>query len=79
MRFLTGAAMGVGAMYFLDPEQGNRRRAVVRHQARRTLEEAELAMGKACTRSSRGLSEPADARFRKRDGPITGKFLPDWG
>ena len=76
MRFLTGAAMGAGAMYFFDSEQGNRRRAAVRDQARRTLEEAELVMGKVSrdlSNRTRGLL--AEARGITRNEPLTDDVL----
>jgi BON domain len=79
-RFLTGAAIGAGAMYFLDPIQGSKRRGQVRDQARRALralEEAELSIGKtARDLSNRTHGLMADARGLARNtDPITDDVL----
>jgi hypothetical protein len=38
--FLTGASLGAGFMYFLDPNVGNRRRALVRDQVNHFINQA---------------------------------------
>jgi uncharacterized membrane protein len=40
--FLTTLGLGVGAMYFLDPEQGDRRRSDVRNQVMQLRDEAQF-------------------------------------
>jgi hypothetical protein len=47
LRFLGSIALGAGMMYFLDPNRGKRRRAVVRDKAVRVLHDSEEALGKA--------------------------------
>ena len=39
--FLTTLGLGVGAMYFMDPDQGDRRRADVRDQVMQLRNEAQ--------------------------------------
>ena len=63
MRLLCGAAIGAGAMYFLDPRQGAKRRARVRDQARSRLERAELAAHQE--RIARYGREPMDVTIRR--------------
>jgi osmotically-inducible protein OsmY len=45
--FLAGAALGAGAMYFLDPGRGNRRRALVRDKIIHTMRVERDFLGKA--------------------------------
>jgi hypothetical protein len=47
LRFLGSIALGAGLMYFLDPNRGKRRRAVVRDKAVRAFHDSEEALGKA--------------------------------
>jgi hypothetical protein len=42
---LTGLGLGVGLMYFLDPERGRRRRALVRDKITHTTHASADAMG----------------------------------
>lgn len=56
---LTGAGLGAGLMYLLDPDRGNRRQALIRDQLRH-----------AVSKTSRG----ADAAFRDAQHRIYGTF-----
>jgi hypothetical protein len=56
---LKGAAIGAGAMYFLDPDLGNRRRALVRDQLYHLCNKA---------------GDVADAKFRDMQNRLYGTF-----
>ncbi len=47
MNLLAGAGFGAGLMYILDPDRGNRRRALVRDQAVHLFNNGEELLGKA--------------------------------
>jgi uncharacterized membrane protein len=55
LSFLTGAAMGGGLMYLLDPDRGQRRRAVLRDKAVRGLHQ----LGDAADKGARDLRNRA--------------------
>jgi hypothetical protein len=67
LRFVTTLGIGAGLMYFLDPNRGKRRRALVRDKVRHTLHDTEQALGKAArdlgNRTS-GLLAETQHRFR---------------
>jgi hypothetical protein len=63
MRALIAFGVGAAAMYLLDPEQGRRRRALLRDQlfhAKRVI--SERASGKARDLSNRAHGLAAEAR-----------------
>jgi uncharacterized membrane protein len=60
---LRGALYGAGAMYFLDPVRGRRRRAEVGRQAVRLVHESETLWNKGCRDlMNRGTGLTAEAR-----------------
>lgn len=60
---LRGALYGAGAMYFLDPDRGRRRRAEVGRRSSRLLHEAEDLWTKGCRDlMNRGTGAAAEAR-----------------
>ncbi len=62
--FLTTLGLGVGAMYFLDPDRGDRRRADVRDQAMRLREEAQNVW----TQGSEDLAQRVKGMGQKAEG-----------
>jgi hypothetical protein len=68
---LGGAGLGAGLMYVLDPDKGERRRALVRHKANRVLRKG----GKAARKTSRDLGKQArvlivEAGSKLREGGL---------
>lgn len=60
---MFGMAAGAGVMYFLDPERGRTRRAMVRDQASGTLHDAEDTLsGKAEHLRNKAQGYVAEAR-----------------
>jgi osmotically-inducible protein OsmY len=69
--FLIAAIGGAGLMYFLDPQQGNRRRALLRDQLTRFMNQTQDQM--ADTRQdlgNRAHGVVADARYRTSNEPV---------
>jgi hypothetical protein len=65
--FLAGAAIGAGLMFLLDPDRGNRRRALARDQVRRVGHRAGEELGaKARHFGNRARGAVASARSRLR-------------
>ena len=64
--FLTTLGLGVGAMYFLDPDQGDRRRADVRDQVMQLRNEAQNVW----TEGSEDLAQRAKTLGRKADSTV---------
>lgn len=77
--FLFGALAGAGAMYLLDPDRGNRRRALLRDQlvhARHELEDAgEGAAGRAQDVTNRARGAAAEARGALRSDGVDDAVL----
>lgn len=70
MNRLALIGLGAGLMYLLDPDQGKRRRALIRDQTVRGVNRADLALGKArrdVGNRSRGLLAEARQRFTKEN------------
>lgn len=72
---LIGIALGAGAMYLLDPDRGNRRRALLRDQgahAANTLEARGRATAKHLRNRARGAAAETRARMTERevDDPV---------
>jgi osmotically-inducible protein OsmY len=64
--------LGAGLMYLLDPDRGNRRRALIRDQAVHLAHKTSDALGTAATDISnrvRGLVAETQARFRHEEVP----------
>jgi hypothetical protein len=67
---LVGAGAGAGLMYLLDPDQGNRRRALMRDQlvrARHLTEDAMDATSRDMRNRARGVVAELQARLRPED------------
>lgn len=65
-RRLTLLGLGAGLMYFLDPERGRRRRALVRDQMTHLSHEFDEVVGKTTrdlTNRTRGLVAEVESRF----------------
>jgi uncharacterized membrane protein len=74
---LTGLGLGVGLMYFLDPERGRRRRALTRDRITRAAHVSGDAMG-ATSRDVAHRTSGAAARLRnlvRRGEPIDDRIL----
>lgn len=72
--FLSGAALGVGAMYFLDPSRGRRRRALVRDKAvhyTRVFEDYCGKLGRHYSNKLKGflieVDKKLEARIKERE------------
>src|SRR4051812_30407223 len=78
MRFTIplAAALGAAAMYLLDPQQGRRRRAMVRDQiARRSREAAHWSEGAARDVAHRARGAGASLRHLFEHRPVTDEQL----
>src|SRR6185436_5550374 len=77
-RILFGGALGALAMYFLDPQQGRRRRALARdrvtHAAKAAGEAGSVAARDAVHRAQ-GLV--AETRRRFSDDPVSDEVLAE--
>jgi osmotically-inducible protein OsmY len=71
--FLTGFGAGVVAAYFLDPDDGRRRRAMARDRAQRTVREARGFLH-AAGRDLRNRATGVAARIRSR---VRGRNISD--
>ncbi|HJZ93789.1 MAG TPA: hypothetical protein VKD90_16275 [Gemmataceae bacterium] len=67
--FLTGLALGVGLMYFLDPQAGRRRRALVRDKAYSWANDAE----EYAERTARHLRNKAHGAIREAQTAVETK------
>ena len=56
---LTGIGLGSGLMFFLDPDRGKQRRAMVRDRAKRTSRQLER-VAKSVDRTAHDLAKGAD-------------------
>lgn len=68
MLLTSGAALGAGVMYLLDPDRGTRRRALVRDKAARATHkttDALEALGRDAANRAKGIA--AEARGAMRD------------
>ncbi len=73
---VTGAGLGAGLMYLLDPERGDRRRALIRDQVVRVLNKTGDAAGvtaRDIRHRTRGLV--AEWRGRLAEGPVGDEVL----
>ena len=78
MRVLVGAGAGAGLMYLLDPDQGNRRRALVRDQlvrARHLTGDAMDATSRDVRNRARGVV--AELRSRLLPGDVSDDVLQE--
>jgi gas vesicle protein len=63
--FVTGAAVGAGAMFLLDPDRGRRRRALVRDKTRRAARKTRDAIdARSRDVANRTLGAAAEVRSR---------------
>ena len=73
---LTGLGLGVGLMYFMDPERGRRRRALVRDKvAHATRVSAHAVSGVGLDLSHRAAGLVARARGAWRPAPVDDEVL----
>jgi len=72
--WLIGTGLGLGLMYFLDPAQGNRRRALVRDQVVRMINRTDTALEK----SYRDIRNRVKGGFYEISGMLTEGEIPDW-
>jgi hypothetical protein len=73
---LTGAALGAGTMFLLDPDRGTRRRALIRDRAMRVAHETNDGLGalsRDVANRTRGVA--AEVRGRMREGEVGGRKL----
>jgi len=73
---LALVGLGAGLMYFLDPDRGRRRRALVRDQFIHALHEIDDAIG-VVSRDLRNRSRGTWARIRTLPGRMAGEEVPD--
>jgi hypothetical protein len=69
---MTGITLGAGLMYILDPDRGNRRRALMRDKCSRAWHKSGVAIGKTSrdiTNRSRGVVAEMSHLFRKEEAP----------
>jgi uncharacterized membrane protein len=67
LSFLTKVGLGAGLMYFLDPERGNRRRALVRDQVTSLLHKSDDAIDK----TARDMRNRAQGVVREMMGTVS--------
>jgi osmotically-inducible protein OsmY len=73
---LTGLGLGVGLMYFLDPERGRRRRALVRDKVAHATRVSTNALGSAgVDLAHRATGLVARVRSVLRSGPVDDDVL----
>jgi osmotically-inducible protein OsmY len=70
---LIGAGLGAGVMYFLDPERGKRRRALLRDKSLHLLHEGSDSLDVA----ARGLSHRVHGLYAKARSRFTRTPIPD--
>lgn len=78
--FFKGMAVGAGLMYLLDPDQGRRRRALVRDQmvhARHELEETTAARARHLANRGRGAAIEAAKRVVPGGEPVDDRTLEE--
>src|SRR5262249_32815230 len=73
---LAGAGLGAGLMYIFDPQQGRRRRALVRDEFVHALHELDDAIG-VLSRDLSNRSRGAWSNVRSLPGRLTGESVPD--
>lgn len=72
---LTGIALGAAGTFMLDPQQGRRRRAVLRDKVVRSVREGR-EFGDAAAKDLRARAQGAAAQMRAlRGGPVTDEVL----
>jgi hypothetical protein len=79
LAMLAGAGIGVGLMYLLDPQNGAKRRSMIRDRTVSTIHKTGDAVGKAgrdLRNRTRGIAERAMSNFRKEEGRPVGNRLP---
>ena len=67
---LSGIGVGAGLMYLLDPERGNRRRALIRDKmvkVNRQTQEAVSGRVKDMTNRAKGMLHEAKSAFDRED------------
>jgi len=72
--WLVGTGLGLGLMYFLDPVQGNRRRALVRDQAVSIINRTDMALEK----SYRDMRNRVKGAYYELSGMLSERDVPDW-
>lgn len=74
---ISGIGIGAGLMYMLDPERGNRRRAMMRDKIARGINKAEMALD-TTSRDIRNRAQGVIAEAKsmvKRDGRVSDEVL----
>jgi len=74
---MSGAVAGLGMMYFLDPDKGRRRRAVIRDKAKRFWRMSGRALGRAVNKRSRDLTNRARGVIAEIQGSPGTKEVSD--
>ena len=70
---LTGVGLGIGLMYFMDPERGRRRRALVRDKVVHTTRVSTDALGAVC----RDLSHRTAGFMSRARGALRRRLVDD--
>ena len=73
---LLGIALGAGSAFFLDPQQGRRRRALLRDRMARTTREAR-EFGDAAARDLRGRAQGLSTQLRAQARSLRGAPASD--
>jgi hypothetical protein len=76
----VGAGLGAGLMYLLDPEEGGRRRALVRGKAVHSLRlggQAALRTSRDLGNRTKGLVAEAGSRLRRHEEEVDDRILRD--
>jgi len=73
LRLLGGIGLGAGLMYFLDPQQGRRRRALVRDQFTHLSHEA----SEAADVTARDAANRAAGVWAEAKAAVTGRTADD--
>ena len=73
--FLAGVGTGAALMYFLDPDRGGRRRALIRDKAVGLTNDARQAINAA----SEDLSNRAYGVYAETSKAVTGKPIDETG
>lgn len=78
LQMILGAIFGAMAMFFLDPQRGNRRRALLRDQMMSMATKTEdVVEGRAEDVKNRAQEMVAEAKYRLKEEPLSDQVLTE--